>query len=79
VLTIQRADLKTGRAWALKENFRHFWSYVSRYWGEQYFQKWYSWAIRSRLDPIKKVAVMLKNHLDGLLKLLRPPNHQRNE
>ena len=67
VLTIQRADLKTGRAWAIKENFRHFWTYATRYWGVRFFDRWYGWAIRSRLDPIKKVAVMLKSHLDGLL------------
>ena len=67
VLTIQRADLKTGRAWAIKENFRHFWDYRSRAWGRRYFDRWYAWAIRSRLDPIKKVAVMLKRHLKGLL------------
>lgn len=67
VLTVQRADLKTGRAWAIKENFRHFWTYLSRAWGERFFKQWYSWAIRSQLDPIRKVAKMLKNHLDGLL------------
>ena len=67
VLTIQRADLKTGRAWAIKENFRHFWIYTNRSWGKRFFDRWYSWAIRSRLAPIKKVAVMLKKHLAGLL------------
>lgn len=67
VLTIQQADLKTGRAWAIKENFRHFWTYSSRAWGRRFFDRWYGWAIRSRLDPIKKVAKMLKRHLDGLL------------
>ncbi len=67
VLTVQRADLKTGRAWAIKENFRHFWTYMSRSWGKRFFDQWYGWAIRSRLGPIKNVAKMLKNHLDGLL------------
>jgi transposase len=67
VLTVQRADLKTGRAWAIKENFRHFWNYSQRGWAKRFFTAWYSWAIRSRLQPIKKVAKMLKRHLDGLL------------
>ena len=31
------------------------------------FDAWYSWAIRSRLEPIKRVARMLKRHLDGVL------------
>lgn len=67
VLTIQRADLKTGRAWAIKENFRHFWTYRTRGWGQRFFARWYGWAIRSQLPPIKKVAKMLRSHLDGLL------------
>jgi transposase len=71
LLTAMRTDLKVGRAWAIKENFRHFWDYVYAFSAEDFFQRWYSWAIRSRLDPIKKVARMLKGHLDGLLSYFR--------
>lgn len=71
LLTAQRNDLKTGRAWAIKENFRHFWTYVYAHSAEGFFDRWYSWAIRSRLDPIKKVARMLKRHIDGLLSYFR--------
>lgn len=28
---------------------------------------WYGWAIRSRLEPVKKVARMVKKHLGGIL------------
>ncbi len=71
LMEIQQADLKTGRAWAIKENFRYFWDYVYAGNAEKFFKRWYGWAIRSRLAPIKKVAVMLKNHLDGLLSYFR--------
>ena len=71
LLTAMRNDLKTGRAWAIKENFRHFWTYIYAYSAEGFFDQWYSWAIRSRLEPIKKVARMLKRHLDGLLSYFR--------
>lgn len=71
LMTIQRSDLKTGRAWAIKENFRHFWDYVYAFSAEGFFERWYSWAIRSRLDPIKQVARMLKSHLEGLLSYFR--------
>ena len=67
LLTAQRSDLKTGRAWAIKENFRLFWSQSNRHHGKRFFEAWYSWAIRSRLDPIKKTARMLKTHSSGLL------------
>jgi len=71
LLTLQRGDLKTGRAWAMKENFRHFWEYFSPPAAARFFDGWYRWAIRSRLEPMKKVARMLKSHLDGLLSYFR--------
>ena len=73
LLAAMRNDLKTGRAWAIKENFRHFWTYVYAYSAEGFFERWYSWAIRSRLEPVKKVARMLKKHLGGLLSYFRHP------
>lgn len=64
---LQKSDLRTGRAWALKENFRHFWDSNVEAAGKRFFDGWYGWAMRSRLEPIKKVARMLKTHLPGLL------------
>jgi transposase len=60
-------NLKTSRAWMHKENFRGFWEMESVWEAEGYFKRWYASAIRSRLEPIKKVARSLKAHLSGLL------------
>lgn len=60
-------NLKTSRAWALKEMLRGLWSYKSEAWARKYFHRWYSWAIRSRLEPVKKVARMLKARLENIL------------
>lgn len=65
--TLQASSLKVGRAYSLKENFRHFWDYVYEGSAKKFFDKWYSWAIRSRLEPMKKVARTLKRHEHGLL------------
>lgn len=64
-------ELKTSRAWAIKEQFRWFWEY--RYAGnaKKFFDRWYGWATRSRLKPIIKVAKMFKRHLDNLLNYFR--------
>ncbi len=65
---LKNSELKTGRAWSIKEAFRWFWEpQLNRDEAAEYFKQWYSWAIRSRLEPIKAVARMLKSHLDGLL------------
>jgi transposase len=68
---LQEQDLKTSRAWAIKENFRWFWDYSYAGNAKKFFDRWYGWARRSRLEPIKKVAMKLKTHLDGLLSYFR--------
>jgi transposase len=59
--------LKTSRAWAIKELFRDFWACQTPTEAEECFQQWYAWAIRSRLEPIKRVARMLRRHLKNIL------------
>jgi transposase len=68
---VQQTAIKTSRAWAIKEMFRQFWEYRSGRWALKFFKRWHAWAIRSRLQPIKKVAVMLNKHIDGLLAYFR--------
>ncbi|MDZ4850381.1 MAG: ISL3 family transposase [Pirellulaceae bacterium] len=64
---LQQADLKIGRAWSLKENFRHFWECMNLDDAMATFKSWYGWATRSQLPPMIKVAKMLKRHYTGLL------------
>ena len=64
-------ELKVGRAWTLKEAFRHFWEYVNVGSAETFFKHWYFRATHSRLKPMVDVAKMMKRHLDGLLAYCR--------
>ncbi|MEI7881900.1 MAG: ISL3 family transposase, partial [bacterium] len=64
---IKKLNLETSRAWAIKEVFRSFWLCDTVKKAERYFGQWYGWAIRSRLEPVKKVARMCKRHLDNIL------------
>jgi len=64
---LKNAELKTSRAWALKEQFRWFWEYHYPGNAEKFFNSWYAWASRCRLEPMKKVARMLKNRLPRIL------------
>lgn len=65
--TLRGMDLKVGRAWQIKENFRLFWSYNSRGWAEKFFKKWYYWATHSRLKPMVKAAKTIKNHINNIM------------
>lgn len=55
-------NLKTIRAYLLKEEFQLFWKYVSPAWAEKFMDQWCKKAMRSRLEPMKKIAGMLRVH-----------------
>jgi len=66
-----RANLATGRAWMLKETFRDFWRYRSLSWARAFLSVWTERALRSRLEPMKKVARMLRAHEELLMNWFR--------
>jgi transposase len=70
---LTRTGLKVGRAWALKEAIRRLWTYRSRCWATKFFQRWYAWAVRSRLQPVIQAAKMMKHYLYGILGYLQHP------
>jgi hypothetical protein len=49
-----QSELKTSRAWTLSESFAGFWQQEGQWsmHAESYFFKWYSCAMRSRLEPV---------------------------
>ncbi len=56
------SKLATARAWVLKESFVHFWTYRSVRSAGAFLDSWCTRALRSRLEPMKKVARMLRAH-----------------
>ncbi len=64
---LRESTLKTARAWAIKELAMSLWHYVSKTWARKGWEQWLSWAVRSRLEPIKAVAKTIKEHLWGIL------------
>lgn len=64
---LRQSNLKTARAWAIKDQFNAFWSFDFVADARACFKHWYAWAVRSRLKPIRDKARMLKKHLPGLL------------
>jgi transposase len=56
------SKLATARAWNLKESFDYLWHYRSPIYVVAYLGYWCARAMRSRLEPMKKVARMLRAH-----------------
>jgi transposase len=65
------SELQTARAWALKETAMGLFSYVYERPARKHFRWWYNWAVRSRLQPMKEVAGMLKRRFENIITYLR--------
>ena len=64
---LRDSQLRVARAWAIKESAMMLWGYIRRGWAERAWKGWYAWAIRSRLEPIKRVARLIKYYWDGVI------------
>lgn len=64
-------ELQVGRAWAIKEAFRHFWFYSYKGVAERFFRQWFFWATHSKLKPIIDSARTLKRHYEGIIAYLK--------
>ena len=70
---LRRADLKTARAWGLKENLRRLWEFMHPSSAWRHWREWFGWAIRSKLAPVLKVARMIRSHLRGVMNFYDHP------
>jgi transposase len=64
---LRRADLKTGRAWSMKETLRHLWNHAELPAGEDHWKRWYFWATHSRLAPMVDAARTVHRHITNVL------------
>ena len=64
-------NLRTVRAYLLKEDFQRFWSYTSPAWAGRFLDAWCTRTMRSRLKPMKKVVKTLRAHRPLLLNWFR--------
>ena len=55
-------NLKSVRAYLLKESFRALWDYNSVRWARWYWKRWSARAMRSRLEPVKQFVRTMRNH-----------------
>ena len=64
-------NLRTIKAYLMKEEFQQFWGYVSPHWAGLFLDHWCAMAMRSRIGPIKEVARMLRRHRHLILNWFR--------
>lgn len=70
--TLSKENRKLAKAYQMKLTlqgiYRTVWDYRV---ADVSFQKWLSWAIRSRLTPIKRFAKMFESHYEGILQFFK--------
>lgn len=67
-------NLKTIRAYLLKEDFKQFWEYTSPTWAGKFLDAWCTQVMRSRLKPMKKVAKTIRAHKQLILNWFEAKN-----
>jgi len=64
---LSRENLKTARAWAIKETAAMLWKYTSKTWAEKAWRNLFGWMCRCRLSPMVALARSLKKHFYGIM------------
>jgi transposase len=62
-----QCNLKTIRAYLLKEDFQNFLEYTSATWAGKFMDQWCTQVMRSKLEPMKKVAKTIRAHKQRIL------------
>lgn len=68
---ILRYNLQSVRSHLMKEDFQRFWEYWSPTWAGKFLDQWCTRAMRSRIEPMKQVARMLRDKRDLILNWFR--------
>ena len=66
-----RLNLRTVRAYLLKEDFSHLWEYGSVAWAGNFLDRWCDDALRSRIEPMQRQARTLRQHRELILNYFR--------
>ena len=60
-------NLRSVRAHLLREDFQRFWEYVSPGWAAKFLDQWCTRTMRSKIEPMKKMARTLRTHRELIL------------
>ena len=66
--SIPRLNLKTVRAYHIRENFQEIYKEESKEEFGKSLKRWYFWATHSRIEEIKEAAKTIKRHWAGVLR-----------
>jgi transposase len=68
--TLQKGNRRIYRAWVLKDEFEQFWDFQSQSKAETFFKRWTTSALRSRLEPMRKLVKTLRKYSQEILSFI---------
>ena len=71
LMELLKYNLKSVRSFLLREEFQRFWEYRSPHWAAKFLDEWCGAVMRSRIEPMKKVARTLRQHRPLILNWFR--------
>ena len=60
-------NLRSVKSYLLREDFQRFWTYQYAGWARRFLHEWCTRTMRSKIEPMKKVARMLRSHEELIL------------
>ena len=69
--TLLQYNLKSVKAHLLKEEFQQLWEYSHPTWASKFLDAWCRKVMRSRIEPMKKIAQTLRRHEPLILNWFR--------
>ena len=71
-------NLRTVKAYLLTEDFQRFWNYTYPAWAEKFLKRWCFRTMRSKIEPMKDIAKMLRRHQELILNWFRAKKQFNN-
>lgn len=70
---LRNSNRRIHRAWVLKDEFDHFWSFSYRTSAENFLKHWMTAALKSRIPSLRRFVGTLRNHFDNIITFIDRP------
>ena len=71
--SLRPSNRRIHRAWVLKDEFEHFWTYRYRASAKTFLRRWMTAALRSRLPTLRTFVATLRTHFTHILAFIDSP------
>ena len=71
--SLRTSNRRIHRAWVLKDEFEHFWTYSQPASAKRFLRHWMTTALKSRIPSLRDFVGTLRNHFDNIVTFIKKP------